>query len=82
MKRQDVPFCCACGRVKDELHTAAGSVPWMDMRRYRMKHGFRLADLRLEKTYCPECADLYRKVKKPGAAKKPHAGRVRSAQSV
>ncbi len=47
-----------------------------------MKHGFRLADLRLEKTYCPECADLYRKVKKPGAAKKPHAGRVRSAQSV
>lgn len=79
MKRQDVPFCCACGKVKDELHAAPGPMPWMDMRRYRMKHGFRLADLRLENTYCPDCAELYRKVKRPGQAKMSSPGRSRSA---
>lgn len=82
MKRQDVPFCCACGKVKDELQTAAGSMPWMDMRRYRMKHGFRLADLRLENTYCPDCAELYRKVQRRGPAKTTNRDRARSAQNI
>lgn len=82
MKRQDVPFCCACGKVKDELQTAGGTMPWMDMRRYRMKHGFRLADLHLEKTYCPDCAELYRKVQRRVPAKTTTPGRARSAQKV
>ncbi len=49
------------------------------MRRYRMKHGFRLADLRLDNTYCPDCAELYRKVKRTGQAKTTSPGRSRSA---
>lgn len=80
MKRQDVPFCCACGKVKDELQTAVVPPPWTDMRRFRMKHGFRLGDLHLEKTYCPECADLCRKAKGAGLPKAVSSGRARSAQ--
>ena len=62
MKQQAVPFCCACGKVKDEFGPETGQAQWVELRAYRMKHGFRFTDLSLSKTYCLECGHLYKVV--------------------
>ena len=69
MKQQAVPFCCACGKVKDEFGPETGQAQWVELRAYRMKHGFRFADLSLCKTYCLECGRLYKVVMGPGSGR-------------
>ena len=64
MKQQHVPFCCACGKVKDEIGAKAGENQWVDLHSYRMTHGFQVADLGLTKTYCVDCGHLYQLLKK------------------
>jgi len=58
MKKIDVPFCCACGKVKDELDQGAELNTWIVLGRYRMKHGFHADDLIWKSTACPECAPV------------------------
>lgn len=68
MKQQRVPFCCACGKVKDELDPTAGEGQWVDLHSYRMAHGFQVADLSMTKTYCVDCGHLYQMLKSHGAS--------------
>ncbi len=65
MKQEVVQFCCVCGKVRDDLKEKGGPGPWVDLRRFRMIYGFRMSDLRLRKTYCPECAGLRQAAMKP-----------------
>ena len=67
MKQQLVPFCCACGKVKDELGSKVGQGQWVDLHSYRMTHGFRVADLSLTKTYCADCGHLYQMLNRRGS---------------
>ena len=60
MKQQEVPFCCYCGKVRDELGTEVEESPWTDLRAYMMKYGFKHKDLKLTYTYCPKCLSLYK----------------------
>ncbi len=62
MKQQAVPFCCACGKVRDDIHPEPDHDPWMELRSYRVKHGFQSEDLRLVNTYCSDCARMLDKV--------------------
>lgn len=63
MKLLKVPFCSACGKVKDEIGFSPPQKAWIDLRTYRLKYGFRFADLSLAQTYCVECAAFYQTVK-------------------
>lgn len=65
MKFLKVPFCSACGKVKDEIGFAPPQKSWMDLRMYRTKYDFRFADLSLVPTYCLECSAFYQTVKAP-----------------
>ncbi len=66
MKLVKVLFCCACGKVKDEIPPEAGKDLWVDIRGYLMKYGFRHTDLSLHSTYCSKCAEFYRIVGREG----------------
>lgn len=62
MKLLDIPFCCACGKVQDDIQANPVNDPWIDLRSYNTKNGFHLDDIRLINTYCPDCAKFFENV--------------------
>ncbi len=58
MKKQEVPFCDGCGKVRDEIQPETNQNPWGECRAYEMKYGFKWDDLVLTHTLCPECQSV------------------------
>ena len=66
MKPIEMPFCCACGKIRDEGTAGVNQGAWIDLRTYMTKHGLRHGDFVLRYTYCPECSRIIEIVRVQG----------------